>query len=387
MQRLPQNPRRDWARRLEDKGFDFHSVGPDGERHDDGQFHYWREDYAYRFTETEVQTLYEASGELHRMALDTVADVITRGNYAPFHLPPATIPWIERSWARNDLSVYGRFDLAWDGTGEPKLLEYNADTPTALVESAVAQWFWKEDVQPKADQFNSIHEALVARWRTFRAATPNVDRIYASAMPESMEDVCNTNYMLETAREAALAATYIAIPDIGADAQGNFFDLNEYPIHAMFKLYPWEWAMREAFAPQILQDHVRWIEPPWKMLLSNKALLPLLWQRFPNHPNLLPAFFEPKPLEGRAFVRKPLLSREGANVTLERPGEPLLAVDGPYGAEGSIWQGYTPLARFGNVHAVIGSWIVGDEAVGLGMREDVSPITRNTAWFVPHYFD
>jgi glutathionylspermidine synthase len=36
--------------------------------------------------------------------------------------------------------LYGRFDLAYRGDGPPKLLEYNADTPTALFEAAVVQW-------------------------------------------------------------------------------------------------------------------------------------------------------------------------------------------------------------------------------------------------------
>jgi glutathionylspermidine synthase len=35
-------------------------------------------------------------------------------------------------------------------------------------------------------------------------------------------------------------------------------------------------------------------------------------------------------------------------------------------------------------HAVIGSWIAGGAACGIGMREDVSPITKNTSRFLPH---
>ena len=37
---------------------------------------------------------------------------------------------------------------------------------------------------------------------------------------------------------------------------------------------------------------VQLIEPPWKAILSNKGVLPLLWQRHEGHPNLLPAFFD-----------------------------------------------------------------------------------------------
>jgi glutathionylspermidine synthase len=120
------------------------------------------------------------------------------------------------------------------------------------------------------------------------------------------------------------------------------------------------------------------------MLLSNKAILPVLWEMFPGHPNLLPASFEP----GRFatdYVKKPLYSREGANVSINARGESIEA-PGEYGEEGFIWQAYHPLPRFGANHCVIGSWIVGSEPAGIGIREDDSPITRNTSRFVPHYF-
>jgi len=85
------------------------------------------------------------------------------------------------------------------------------------------------------------------------------------------------------------------------------------------------------------------------------------------------------------FVEKPLLSREGANVTIHAGGR-TIAADGEYGAEGRIYQAYAPIPRFGDDYVTIGSWIVGDEPAGIGMREDASPITRNTSRFVPHYF-
>jgi glutathionylspermidine synthase len=120
------------------------------------------------------------------------------------------------------------------------------------------------------------------------------------------------------------------------------------------------------------------------MLLSNKGLLPILWELFPDHPNLLPASFDAGRIHGD-YVVKPLLSREGANVVIHRGGE-TIAADGDYGAEGCIYQAYTPIPRFGDDYVTIGAWIVGDEPAGIGMREDATPITRNTSRFVPHYF-
>jgi len=131
-----------------------------------------------------------------------------------------------------------------------------------------------------------------------------------------------------------------------------------------------------------------WIEPPWKMVLSNKGILPVLWEMFPRHPNLLEARFDDPGLM-EAYVRKPKLSREGANVTLHRGGKHF-GTGGDYGEEGYVYQELAALPDFGGWHPVIGSWTVGHEegnvACGMGVRESKEEITTNTSQFVPHLF-
>jgi glutathionylspermidine synthase len=143
----------------------------------------------------------------------------------------------------------------------------------------------------------------------------------------------------------------------------------------------------DAFGEKLATAPTRWIEPPWKAILSNKGLLALLWEMFPGHPNLLPAFFEDDPNAaqlGASFVRKPLYSREGANVTLIRQGVTVAEQQGPYGAEGFIRQALAPLPNFSGQYPVLGSWLIDDAACGLSIREDENPITGNTSRFLPH---
>ena len=373
MQREARIPRVDWPEKVEALGFLFHSI--------DGV--YWDERAAYRFSAAEIDTLEAATAELHARCIEAVARVIERRDYARFQIPEPFHALIERSWADGDKSLYGRFDLSWNGTGEPKMLEYNADTPTALLEASVVQWYWLQDVLPDADQFNSLHEKLIERWKAMRGELPADARIYFSGDPDSAEDQGNLEYLRDTAIQAGLDARAIAIADIGWDGQ-RFVDLEERNIAALFKLYPWEWMVREEFGRFLLKGTAKLIEPPWKMLLSNKAILPILWEMFPDHPNLLAASFE----AGRFatdYVKKPLYSREGANVTIESATR-REAADGNYGAEGFIWQAYHALPQFDGNYTVIGSWIVGEEPAGIGIREDASAITRNTSRFVPHYF-
>jgi len=86
----------------------------------------------------------------------------------------------------------------------------------------------------------------------------------------------------------------------------------------------------------------------------------------------------------RAFVRKPLYSREGANVTLISGGTTLAQQEGPYGAEGFVRQALARLPNFSNQYPVIGSWLVDHAACGLSIREDENPVTGNTSRFLPH---
>jgi glutathionylspermidine synthase len=375
MQRETSTPRPDWQRRCEDLGFAFHSI--------DGV--YWDESAAYRFTADEIDILDDATAELHRICLEACDFVVRKRRFAEFAIPPAFHDLVARSWKDGEFHLFGRFDLAWTGEGAPKLLEYNADTPTALLEASVVQWHWMEEARAGSDQFNSIHEKLIERWKVLKADAPDDALVTFTCATDSEEDLGNVEYVRDTAIQAGLATRVLAIDQIGwAAGDGVFVDERNVPIDCLFKLYPWEWLAAESFGKHLLEKPCQMIEPAWKMLLSNKAILAVLWELFPDHPNLVPAFRDPARIVGD-YVRKPILAREGANVALRRAGAAMIT-EGSYGAEGWVYQSYAPLYRHADNHAVIGSWVIGDAAAGIGIREDDSPITRNTSRFVPHYF-
>jgi glutathionylspermidine synthase len=227
-----------------------------------------------------------------------------------------------------------------------------------------------------------LHERLIDSWNEI---APN-RRLHLAGMLESEEDAGTLAYLEDVARQAGLATVQIDIEDIGLKS-GNFVDLEGTPIDLIFKLYPWEWMLRESFSESLIGASTQWIEPPWKMILSNKGLLPLLWKMFPGHPNLLPAYFDDDPAAadlGPSYVRKPLYSREGANVMLVRDGETVAEQPGPYGTEGHVRQALAPLPNFAGQYPVLGSWIVGGAPCGLSIREDDGPITGNLSRFIPH---
>ena len=366
MRRVAIPPRPDWPARAKNLGFDFAEI--------DGQ-PYWDETAYWRFTAAQIDALDDATAELQRLCLAAADHAVRHDRHETLGIPPAAWPLVARSWRAGEPSLYGRMDLRWDGTGPPKLLEYNADTPTALYEAAVVQWDWLQTVFPGADQFNSIHERLIATWA---AGWPGT--VHFTCMAQSAEDRTTIEYLRDTAMQAGHAAPFVALADIGWDGRG-FVDLDNRPIAACFKLYPWEFLVSDAFGAHLAQAGTRWIEPAWRVLLSGKGILALLWELFPGHPNLLPAFREPG-RTGGPEIAKPLFAREGANIVA--PGQRTF---GPYGDQPYVWQRYAELPCIDGRYPVLGSWVVGGVPCGLGIREDSTPITTDASRFVPHCFD
>ncbi|MDX1931926.1 MAG: glutathionylspermidine synthase family protein [Capsulimonadales bacterium] len=377
MERIPIDPRPDWVRIVTEQGLVYHST--------EGR-PYWEEEAFYSFNRSEIDALEKATYALNDMCLQAVEHVVRENLWHRFDIPPEFVPWIRESWEREERTIYGRFDLAFDGE-EIRMLEYNADTPTALIEAAVIQWFWFKDRtagNPELDQFNSIHERLIEAWQAIKADNPD-GPVHFTSVPDyeaSAEDFMTANYLRDTAQQAGLATEYVEIQEIGWNPYRGFVDLQERPIHRIFKLYPWEWLIREPFGRHLPEARTRWLEAPWKMLLSNKAILPILYRLFPESPYLLPADFEPLPGD---FVRKPLLGREGSNTRIIRDGTVVAERGGPYDGP-VVYQRYVPLPNRGNGYAIIGSWMVNGWACGIGIREDDHPITGNQCRFVPHLF-
>jgi glutathionylspermidine synthase len=376
MRRIGSQPRANWQQRVIEAGLTWA----------EGEQPYWNESAFYEFSAKEVDVLEAATNELEKMTLAAAQHIIDHKLYSRMGIPEIAVPLIERSWEAEPPSLYGRFDFAYDGVNPPKLLEYNADTPTSLLEAAVIQWYWLQDSFPQRDQFNSLHERLVELWKQLAPYLPG-RRIDLCSMDDA-EDGMTVTYLQDTAQQAGLDASIFPIDEIGWDGSG-FVGPAADPLGAVFKLYPWEWMVREEFGKYLGSADTIWIEPPWKMLLSNKGILPVLWQLFPRHPYLLEASFDGPGLM-MSWVKKPLLGREGANILLHQPGKDIETA-GDYGEEGFIFQQMASIKPFDERYPIIGSWVIGHEegnvAGGMGIRESDSPITTNTSQFVPHMFD
>lgn len=382
MHRINIVPRANWQTRVEEVGLTYHTPGG---------VTYWDESAYYAFTTREVEVLESAANEMHQLCIGAAQHVIDEERFAELNIPADAVPLIINSWERDDFSLYGRFDFVFDGVNPSKLLEYNADTPTSLIEAAVAQWFWLQDCFPKRDQFNSIHERLIEAWRRY-AKVSGAKMIHLGGEKDHLEDQQTVFYLEDTCHQAGLGHARLAIQEVGLDTlTQTLVDVDNQAIEHFFKLYPWEWIWHYGDQNQALKhERTRFLEPIWKMLLSNKGILPVLWELNPGHPNLLPAYASKTGFKAgeapHGCVRKPKLSREGANITLFCGDRVIEETPGEYGQEGCIYQALQPIPEFDGNHPVMGIWMVDHECAGLGIREDKALITGNCSRFIPHVF-
>ena len=455
MERRPSGTVRDnWPEIVTEQGLTYWQTQlPDGSTRS-----YWSESAHYAFSAAEVE-------QMHADMVTLLDMCVTAGDFILAHpelmdrmaIPQWARPMIAQTWNPRDAegneiefgSVYGRIDAVYGGNrlldplstdhqdasdpalGRIRLYEFNADTPTSLLETAIIQWEWFAATQQGDDQWNGVHEALVDAWRRnlayvetelghkptvyfactwhdnllpeFADAVPPEERAEIDLASCSYEDLQNLRVLQETCRQAGYETQWLYVEQIHLGENGRFYD-GRMPdgelrhLDVVFKLHAWEHICREPYGQAVFADMARpggtiWVEPPYKMLWSNKALLPVLWMLFERDPErsrlLIPAWFEGEQPAGlESYVRKPLLGREGANVTVVVDGETVLQTPGPYGEEGYVVQAYAPPPDFvgfeGDNFPTLGLWYVDGEPAGLDIRESSTVVIDNLSVCVPH---
>lgn len=378
MKRHPSPERPGWRRAVESQGLAYAVDAQTGQA-------YWHEGHAYEFTGDQIDYLERLTEQAHRMCVQAARHLVAEDRlWVTLDLPDAARGLVRDSLTdEQSLSLYGRFDLAWDGLGHARILEYNADTPAGLVEAAVTQWQWLEDVHPDRDQWNMLHERLVRAWPTI-AAGRTVH--FAAGQAEPSEDWCTAAYLADTVVEAGLTPVTLTMEQIGWDGVlRQFVDLRNCPITTLFAMYPWEWMLGEAFGEYLIRrwHGTRFVEPAWKVLLSSKTILVALHELYPDHPSVLPATLG-EPGRWQGYVGKPVFGWEGAGIEVVTPDFRHVNPVKHTGGQAIVYQAYTPLGSFDGAHPVLGCWVVQGRSAGLGIRESDGPVTDTGARFVPH---
>lgn len=350
-----------------------------------------------KISENEANAYYEACNELYEMYINAAQHVIDNELFHELGIPFNLVDLVKMSW-ENDIHwhLYGRFDLAGGIDGKPiKLLEFNADTPTSLFESAIIQWALLKANDMNEDlQFNNIYESLKENFKRLVVLDGDLDefekhyegwKILFSSF-ENEEDENTTRLLEIIANEAGFDTNFCYIHEVGFnDEEGVFKDDINYEY--LFKLVPWEdIAIDQGELALILENIMKnqkaiILNPAYTLLFQSKGMLKILWQLYPNHPLLLEC--SDKPLDG-TYVSKPVFGREGANIKIIKNDEVLEQTSGDYDNYNKIYQRYYELPQDEEKNSYQAGVFFAYEACGLGFRKG-KKILDNYAKFVGHF--
>jgi len=350
----------------------------------------------------EADAYYEAVNELYEMFAEAGEYVIENELFHELGIPFNVIDAIKMSWD-NDIHwhLYGRFDLAGGVDGKPiKLIEFNADTPTALFETAIIQWaILKKNNLQEESQFNALYEALFDNFKRVVTLEESVEefeekyegwKFLFTSVKGNIEEENTVRLLQHIATEAGYETEFAYIDEIEfSDEDGIYYNGENYEL--WFKLIPWEdISLEEPELAMILTNIIKnqqaiIFNPAYTLLFQSKGMLKILWDLYPNHPLLLESSFEP--LEGKKQVQKPLFGREGGNVAiLDESGNIIEKVEGDYGNHKMLYQAYTELPKDEKGFSYQAGVFYAYEACGLGFRKG-GEIIDNMSKFVGHIVD
>ncbi|EPJ2017524.1 glutathionylspermidine synthase family protein [Campylobacter lari] len=347
--------------------------------------------------ENEANAYYEAVNELYDMFVAAAQEVIDNDRFDELGIPFNLVDAIKMSW-ENDVHwhLYGRFDLAGGLDGKPiKLIEFNADTPTSLFESAILQWaILKQNNLDESSQFNNIYEALKDNFKRLITLEEDVSefekyyegwKILFSSIAGSDEDMITTKLLVHIASEAGFESEFSFIDEVEFSPEGIF--KNDVNFEYFFKLIPWESiAIEEGelamLLTQIMQNQKAIIlNPAYTLLFQSKGIMKILWELYPNHPLLLET--SDQPLMGKKCVKKPVFGREGANVSIiEANGDISFETSGDYQNNRFVYQEFAEFNKNENDYYQAGVFFA-YEGCGLGFRKG-GLVLDNYSKFVGH---
>jgi len=347
----------------------------------------------------EADAYYEASNELYEMFAEAGEYVIENELFHELGIPFNVIDAVKMSWD-NDIHwhLYGRFDFAGGIDGQPiKLIEFNADTPTALFETSILQWaILKANNMEESHQFNNVYDAIKDNFKRLIMMEDDIAgfeehyegwKILFSSVKDNEEEESTVKLLQTIANDAGFVTEFAYMEDVEFDAEEGVFykDVNyEY----WFKLFPWEdIAIEESDLAMLMTKIMEnqkaiFLNPAYTLMFQSKAFMKILWDLYPNHPLLLETSFEP--LQGIAQVEKKIFGREGANTVIVDENEKVIDErDGEYGEFPSIFQEYVELPKDSKGESYQAGVFFAYEGCGLGFRRG-GLILDNYSKFVGH---
>ncbi len=376
---------------LEEVGFSWHTDS-DGTK--------YVNDELVCISQNETEAYYSATNEIYDMYVEGAEYIIENDLFFDLGIPFNLVDMIKKSW-ENDVHwhIYGRFDLAGGIDGKPiKLIEFNADTPTSLFETALLQWaILKENNMDEDKQFNNVYDAIRENFKRLITLFDDTElfderydgwKILFSSVEGNDEEETTTKLLQQIATDAGFNTHFEYLHNVGFDDEGGIFDADENKYEYWFKLYPFEDIAHDepelaTTLTNIMQNQEAiLLNPAYTLLFQSKGMLKILSDLFPDSPYLLKTSFEP--LSGVKQVEKTVFGREGANTKIINEDSSVAEqTDGEYDNYKKVYQEYIDFPKDANGNKYQAGVFFAYEACGLSFRKG-GEIMDNMSKFVGH---
>jgi len=356
-------------------------------------------DELVQLTKEEAEAYYEAVNTIYDMYVAAAEYVIDNNLFFELGIPFNLIEMIKKSWETDvHWHIYGRFDLAGGIDGKDiKLIEFNADTPTALFETALLQWaILKSNEMDEAKQFNNVYEAISNNFKRLITLFDDIEKfnelydgwkILFSSVEGNDEEEATTKLLQQMADDAGFVTGFEFLQNVQFDDDG-IYDKDGNTYEYWFKLYPWEDMATDEPELTTTLTHIMQkqkaiiLNPAYTLLFQSKGIMAILYELFPDSPYLLQTSFEP--LKDIKQVEKPVFGREGANTKIIEANSTIsMQTDGPYDNYKKVYQEFVEFPE--DIHGTKyqAGVFFAYEACGVGFRKGGN-ILDNMSKFVGH---
>ena len=359
-------------------------------------------------SESAAREIKHATNELHAMFMHATHKVLKDDALLErFNLPRSIWPRLRQSWNnRRNQMVTGRFDFSVSDRGI-KVYEYNADSASCYYESACLQgpWFDAYGVSEGRCPGKKLHPDLVRAW-----SKSGVETLLHIMQDDDPEEDYHAQFMKSAAEEAGIRCTLIrGMDELGWDDQGFVVDANGERILWVWKTWAWETALdqlraecdedetldaigasrikteRPRLVDVLLREEVMVYEPLWTLVPSNKAILPVLWELFPDHPYLLESRYDlDEMMATKGYVVKPIAGRCGHNISIVDGNNAVVKeTGGQFGQQDQIYQALCKLPKLGKFNVQLAAFTVDGKYSATSVRVDTSPVITTNSDLLP----
>ena len=274
---------------------------------------------------------------LHKIFIETTKKVLLNNNekniYKKFNFSKNEWEFIKQNFNSNNNYLYGRMDLGFSfDLKQIKLFEYNTGLCGDIYDTTDFQNnifnHYVDDNLLKNNSFHSGFNLINDLGKRFEFLIKNKKNktIYIICTNNKEENLV-LNSLLQSMKNKNIKYKICRFFEgIKVDNNGNLIDSeNNEKIDLIFKTYSWYKIFenynknKNSFFKYFINNYnnVEYIEPSWKTIMGNKALLPYVYKYNKYNKNLIPSSFNPndKIFEKDEYIIEKGIKGRGSKLT------------------------------------------------------------------------